>query len=245
MKTLFDLERAIRDWRKRTEHTSFLSPGEVDELEDHVRARVDLELEMDQALIPERAFRIASKGLGAPATLSKEFAKAGMPRWRKLLVTGWALFAISFFLPLWTKSAWPYLGDPQTLPGWRALLLFLDGRGPFETVSALTNLLMLATLLRGRRVPSMLDRALPSLLLGSAAYNACHWIVWVAAGASPWAMGIGYWAWAGSFACVAAGLRLRVGGRASAQAGSRNALAAPTTHTTSSSITRANLPPRS
>ena len=104
---------------------------------------------------------------------------------------------------------------------------------------------MLATLLRGRRVPSKLDRILPRLLFGSAAYNACHWLGWVAAGASPWAMGIGYWAWVASFVCVAAGLRLRLGRRALAKGGYRSALAAPTTHTTSSSITRANLPPRS
>lgn len=209
---MFDLDRGVSAWRQRVERTSSLSPREVDELEDHLRARVELEMELDRALTPARAFRIARKGLGAPATLSREFAKAGMPRWRKLLATGWALFAISFFLPLWTSSTWPYPGDPQTLPGWRALLLFLDGRGPFETVSALTNLLMLATLFRGRRVRSLLERALPRLLLGCAAYNACHWLVWVAAGGSPWAMGIGYWVWVGSFVCVAAGFRLQAGG---------------------------------
>ena len=45
--------------------------------------------------------------------------------------------------------------------------------------------------------------------------------------------------------CFRVGLRLRLGGRAPVKGGYRSALAAPTTHTTSSSITRANLPPRS
>ncbi len=39
-----DVDGRIRRWRARQERKSFLSPRELDELEDHLRARVDLEL---------------------------------------------------------------------------------------------------------------------------------------------------------------------------------------------------------
>ena len=66
-----------RRWRKRQERQTSLSPRELDELEDHLRARVDLEMELNAVLAPERAFAIARRELGTPAALEKEFAKAG------------------------------------------------------------------------------------------------------------------------------------------------------------------------
>ncbi|WP_420615809.1 hypothetical protein [Candidatus Palauibacter sp.] len=77
---MFDLEAALRDWRARMERKTALSQLEVDELEDHLRARIDLELELDGALTPARAFSLARHDLGEPTTLSREFAKAGKPR---------------------------------------------------------------------------------------------------------------------------------------------------------------------
>ena len=55
---------------------------------------------MDATLRPAAAFGIARDELGEPAALSREFAKAGKPRWRWRLMTGWALFGASFCLPL-------------------------------------------------------------------------------------------------------------------------------------------------
>ena len=86
---MFDLNGRVREWRERQERTSSLSPRELDELEDHLRARVDLELELNAVLAPADAFAIARRELGEAATLSKEFAKAGKPRWRRWLVAGW------------------------------------------------------------------------------------------------------------------------------------------------------------
>lgn len=97
---MFDMEKGIRRWRKKLERQSTLSPREVDELEDHLRARVELEMELDTGLAPARALRRVRGALGEGKALSREFVKAGGPRWRRLLVAGWALFAVSVFLPV-------------------------------------------------------------------------------------------------------------------------------------------------
>ena len=52
---MFDLDTEVRRWRERQERKSSLSPRELDELEDHLRARVDLELEINATLAPRRA----------------------------------------------------------------------------------------------------------------------------------------------------------------------------------------------
>ena len=96
---MFDLDAEVRRWWKHAEGKSSLSPCEVDELEDHLRARVDLELELDSAMTPAQAFALASEDVGGPAALSREFVRAGRPRWRRLLVAAWAMFAVSWFLP--------------------------------------------------------------------------------------------------------------------------------------------------
>ena len=93
---MFDLEKELRRWRERG---SSLSARELDELEDHLRAWIDLELQLNPKLAPAHAFKVARDELGDPAAVSREFAKAGKPRWRRLLVAGWALFGVSFLLP--------------------------------------------------------------------------------------------------------------------------------------------------
>ncbi|WP_423925939.1 hypothetical protein [Candidatus Palauibacter sp.] len=106
---MFELETEVRNWRRSLERKASLSPRELDELEDHLRARVDLELELDAALAPPKAFAIARKELGEPMALSREFARAGRPRWRRLLLTGWTMYAASFLLPALaaTQGSWP------------------------------------------------------------------------------------------------------------------------------------------
>ena len=61
---MFDLDIEVRRWRERQESESSLSPRELDELEDHLRARVDLELELNAVLAPAQAFAITRRGLG-------------------------------------------------------------------------------------------------------------------------------------------------------------------------------------
>ena len=96
---MYDIERAILSWRRKLERQSGLAARDVDELEDHLRARLELEMELNEGLAPARAFRDARHEIGEAKELSREFAKAGWPRWRRLQVAGWALFAVSLFLP--------------------------------------------------------------------------------------------------------------------------------------------------
>ena len=213
---MFDLETAVQSWRERLARRSPLSPREVDELEDHLRARVDLELELDASLVPAQAFAVANEGLGEPAELSKEFAKAGSRRWRRLLVAGWAMFVVSFFLPVVSDIGFPVGG---TLWGWGAFYLALtEASNPIELLSALSNALVLMTFLKlgGTRPPK--TRWLARLITGAAALNFCYWPMWATIGGdSPTVLGIGYWTWAASFICVAAALWQRAREWASAK----------------------------
>ncbi|MCY4400393.1 MAG: hypothetical protein OXE96_13790 [Gemmatimonadetes bacterium] len=214
---MFDLETEVRRWRTHAERKSSLSPREVDELEDHLRARIDLELELNGALTSAQAFAAASEDVGEPAALSREFARAGKPRWRRLLAAGWAMFAVSWFLPVFSS-------DTNPVWGWQAFLLTLEwAESPIETISALTNVLIVVTLLKigGTRPPG--TRWLAWLVTGAAALN-LHW--WVSFLLDPttgsWfarmtALSVGYWAWAGSFICIAAALWLRAREWASAR----------------------------
>lgn len=97
-----DLDTEIRGWRKRQEGTSSLTAPELDELEDHLRARANLEMELMAAPNPRRAFALARDGLGEEPALSREFARAGEPRWRKLMIAGWAMFGASLVTPALT-----------------------------------------------------------------------------------------------------------------------------------------------
>lgn len=208
---MFDLEKAVRRWRTRLERGSPLSPRELDELEDHLRARVDLELELNSALAPARAFATARHELGRPAALSREFAKAGKARWRRWLFAGWAMYAASWFLPVYeffltTTYGYELFGQMalHDLPG--------------AAVFLVANLAMAMT-------PAALRRGRPSrarwLRRWVGAVGACGMgmVVTVAVWGSisnggvgwllpppPW---VGFYAWTASFLCVAKGLGLR------------------------------------
>ena len=66
----FDLDAAARDWRSTLQHRGTLSPRELDELEDHLRARIELERQLDPALAADRALAMATDDLGDTAALA-------------------------------------------------------------------------------------------------------------------------------------------------------------------------------
>ncbi len=223
---MFDLDAEVRRWRKHAERKSSLSPREVDELEDHLRARVELELELNGVLTRAQAFAAASEDVGEPAALSREFVKAGQPRWRRLLTVGLAMFAVSWFLPVVVDFSFPFSDGASTIWGWQAFLLTLEwAETPYETISALSNALIVVTLLKigGTRPPK--NRWLTRLVTGAAVLN-LYWGVRMLLTDDPDAgswfarmtvLQIGYWAWAGSFICIAAALWLRAREWASAR----------------------------
>lgn len=217
---MFDLDSEVRRWRNRHERETSLSPRELDEFEDHLRAHVDLELELNAVLSPARAFAIARRELGEPEKLSREFAKAGKPRWWRLVLAGCALFAVSFALPAFaehTTGSGILTMTHRTMSGWQACLealLWGDGLGRW---SALTNLLMLAGLvtLAIRRRPTR--RWLPAILAVAGGMNLAYWPVWTVTGGDPLTSLLpGYWAWATSFFCVSGGMWMLARERATA-----------------------------
>ena len=195
---MFELDTELRTWRTRVERGSSLSPRELDELEDHLRALVDLELELDASLAPRRAFAIARRALGEPKALSREFARAGRPRWKLLLAGAAALYVASLLLPVyrlelpWGLGAWvprgyELLADVELLP------------------LNLPMLLVLPLIWRMRRLKGMWLAGILGVIgastLGLGVVNALK------------GEGImllsGFWAWAASFALASVALWLR------------------------------------
>ena len=215
---MFDLDTEVRRWREHAERESSLSPREVDELEDHLRARVGLELELNSALTPAQAFAAAIEDVGEPATLSREFVKTGRPRWRRLLLAAWAMFAVSWFLPVVVEK--PVTGSmfsPQVDFGWEAFLYALTGwGGPVGSISALTNVLMLVTGVWVYRKRASRARWAAPLMVVAAAVNALYWPSWVMS-EGDMALRLGFVAWAGSFTLAGSALWLRARGGVSAQ----------------------------
>ena len=217
----FDLDAQVAEWRRWQERTSSLTPRELDELEDHLRVHVDLDLELNPEMGSAGAFRVACDEIGTGAALAKEFAKAGKVRWRRMFMQGWALYAASFLLPS---------SELEFSHGYQFLLDFTLSDLTYPTVLAfafLPNLVMLMTspVLLGRRPPS--PRCLKWLLgiagvgaVGTAVVRSARFMIdppnvglWDALAA----FGIGFWAWTASLIFVAAALQLRAREWASAK----------------------------
>ena len=214
---MFDLDVALRRWRKRQERTSSLSPRELDELEDHLKALVDLELELNAALAPTRAFAIARRELGEPAAISREFAKVGKPRWRRWLVAGWTMNVASWFLP---AVRFKLFGVVHIMYGHE---LFLDPELLILVVPFNLWMLMTVPALWGARISS--GRWLRRLLgfagvfgLGAMVTALAYAVVTAGPGALPsFLYTAALWSGSASSICVAAALRLRAREWASAE----------------------------
>lgn len=212
---MFELDREIRNWRTRVERSSSLSARELDELEDHLRARVSLELDLNPALPPAKAFTAAVAGLGEPKAISTEFARAGWPRWRRFLLAGWGLYAVSFFLPVAALPA-EVRAEAQAL-GIRAEygyeMFWVAFTFP-NLIAVLANLAMIGTIsalwTARRSKPRRFLRSLQAVsnagigltILGTGIYQ----FLWPVSSAYP---GPAYWAFSTSFVCVAVALWLR------------------------------------
>jgi len=201
---MFDLEKAVLGWRERQEREASLAPRELDELEDHLRARFDLELELNAALAPATAFAIARRELGEAVALSQEFAKAGRSRWKRLMVAGWMLFAGSFFMPVMD------LGWLGIYHGWEIVWDVVSGAFSFKDLPDLLlmvpNALMLLTLVTFRKPRSALSRWLARLMAGVSAAGLGFGLYALAGGAL---LEPGFLAWTAALMCAVMALRER------------------------------------
>ena len=208
-----ELDAEVRKWRTERERRSSLSVRELDELEDHLRARVSLELDLNPALTPVKAFTVAVTALGEPKTISREFSKAGQPRWRRLLLTGWALYAASFLLPaLWLPEGVPPPGTALTIYGYEIIPMWIQ-LSPGGIVPAfevwLPNLIMLVTLSALLRLRPT-RRPWTAWIVGSTgALPLCVGLARLVSPGLGFYPGVGYWLWAASFVVVATALWLR------------------------------------
>lgn len=215
-----DMDRVVSAWRTRVSRTSSLSVCELDELEDHLRARALLEMEFDVALTPQRAVRLAAEELGETRTLAREFVHAGRPRWRRLIVAGWGLWAVACALPL-SSFGGRTVTSAELL---RADLANLASRGSLTSLLgllafALLNVPMVLTLCRFRNARPRIGRLRMATWLVTA--NALGVLVigsgfvmrWLSAGAtlSDVPLGSGWWLYTASLACVAAAMWMRLG----------------------------------
>jgi len=83
------LEAQIDEWRTYMAHRPELSVQDADELEDHLRARIE-EL-IGSGLAPDEAFLVAVKRVGSLDALTREFAREHSERlWKQLVLGGGA-----------------------------------------------------------------------------------------------------------------------------------------------------------
>lgn len=213
----FELDRELRSWRRGLRRRSTLSARELDELEDHLRARVDLELEADASQAPAEAYAAARRALGEPNALRLEFAKAGQSRWRRLVLVGWVAYVTSFLLPAVGSVGSGPTHSEFGLPtyGYHYLV------GPFQEgelsqlfLVLLLNFPMLMTLPMFRhpcrpRGSWRILGIMGALTLGLGVLTQ-GWPPWTTAGAASASayFGSGYWMWSISFVWVAAALLL-------------------------------------
>src|ERR1700722_1093646 len=72
---MFNLNVAIKEWRRRILAAGVKNPNILDELENHLRE--DVEQRMQGGVGEGDAFEVAVRSIGQPATLQNEFAKSG------------------------------------------------------------------------------------------------------------------------------------------------------------------------
>lgn len=82
-----DLENQIDEWRAYTARHRVLRTADTDELEDHLRGRIeDL---VASGLAPDEAFLVAVKRMGSLDAVTREFAREHSDRlWKQLVLTG-------------------------------------------------------------------------------------------------------------------------------------------------------------
>ena len=104
---MFDLDQAIRSWRRHLHRAALLTATDLDELESHLRDEIE-EREAEGVAV-EAAFHTAVERLGDAESLRREFGKNGSVS-RRLF----AGLRLMFILPL--TALWFYFFGPD-LPG--------------------------------------------------------------------------------------------------------------------------------
>lgn len=98
---MFNLERAITDWRRQMLAAGIKTPVPLEELDSHLRE--DIEQQMKSGLNEQRTFKISVQRIGQPKMIKREFKKSErtfMKRTMIILVGIFGgLFGAGFILP--------------------------------------------------------------------------------------------------------------------------------------------------
>ena len=215
---MFQLDDAVQRWRKRLEARGWFSPRELDELEDHLRAHAVQDLELGPAPVSARALEGAAREeLGEPTELFREFVRSETPAWRPLLLAGWGLYALSFFLPGFGTVGFepPHPDFGLSFSGYESLRLALTNGWILTVLPNLAIVLTLPAIGRARRwIERGLGRVLGALgasALALGAFNLLRPLPIPVDGdlVVHGHLGPAYWVWSAAFGVVAAALWLR------------------------------------
>ena len=133
---MFDLEKAIAEWRREMLATGIKTPAPLEELESHLRE--EIERQVKSGLDELSAFHLAVQKIGAPSSLQTEFKKVGgsfgailgankTVRINRMLGLLWLIYCVGSFYKV-TSSMWSafHLPDFQFTPlFWLAVLMDL------------------------------------------------------------------------------------------------------------------------
>jgi len=75
---MFDLEKAIADWRQQMMAAGVKNGDVLNELESHLRD--EIEQQTRDGLAPQKAFEVATEHMGRGESLKREFAKTGITK---------------------------------------------------------------------------------------------------------------------------------------------------------------------
>jgi hypothetical protein len=129
MSNMFDLEKAIAEWRRRMLTAGVESPVPLEELENHLRE--DVEQQIRSGSDQQAAFACAVEGIGAGSELAREFGRCPssnnnlMKIMKQKLIYATVAFVLvavgaAFIMPAIAK--WQHVG---TLAGMDIVLLLL------------------------------------------------------------------------------------------------------------------------
>ena len=97
---MFELEKAIADWRQRMLTDGIKSPAPLDELESHLREEIERQMKSESN--EQQAFEIAVEKIGQASELKIEFKKIGGTMETRLVkLMGAACVAVAFLFSLW------------------------------------------------------------------------------------------------------------------------------------------------
>ena len=97
---MFDLEKAIADWRRQMLVAGISAPAPLEELEIHLRE--DIAQQIQSGLSAQQAFGIAVKKIGQALELKREFKKTSAPMEMQEVIklAGVICFAVALFCQL-------------------------------------------------------------------------------------------------------------------------------------------------